>query len=173
VLNTEVNSLCWKFEKHELADPDLIDKLVLSLCDTSGISYPDFKLNLLISELITNAIDHGVLCLDSRLKNSDAGFKDYYNERAIRLEAISAGWVSVTATWVDANTLRISVQDSGAGFDYKSAVKEFAGDSRLYGRGLAIIQSLCKSMLHIGCGNCTIVDFEVASSKVALSEVSQ
>ena len=110
--------------------------------------------------------------MNSRLKESDAGFRFYYNERTRRLNAITSGWISVNTERVDAGTLRISVQDSGAGFDYENAVKEFSGDERLYGRGLAIIQSLCKSMHHIGCGNCIVVDFEVASSRVAVTTVT-
>ena len=172
MLNAAVESWCWKFEAQELADPDLIDKLSLSLCDTCGIESPDFEFNLLISELVTNAIDHGILELNSRLKESDAGFQYYYSERARRLNAITAGWISINAERVDAGTLRISVQDSGAGFDYDNAVKDFSGDERLYGRGLAIIQSLCKSMHHIGCGNCIVVDFEVASSRAAVTTVT-
>lgn len=172
MLNAAVESLCWKFDAQELADPDLIDKLSLSLCDTCGIESPDFEFNLLISELVTNAIDHGVLKLNSRLKESDAGFRFYYDERARRLNSIASGWISVNTEWMDAGTLRISVQDSGAGFDYDNAVKDFSGDERLYGRGLAIIQSLCKSMRHIGCGNCIVVDFEVASSRAAVMTVT-
>ena len=150
MLKPAVESLYWKFENQQLADPGLIDKLALSLCDTCGITYPDFKLNLLISELVTNAIDHGVLELDSRLKESEKGFKEFYNARARRLELITDGWISVDAEYINAGTLRISVQDSGAGFDYRNAVTECSTDERLYGRGLAIIRSLCKSMLHIG-----------------------
>ena len=105
VLNAAVESWCWKFEAQELADPDLIDKLSLSLCDTCGIESPDFEFNLLISELVTNAIDHGVLKLNSRLKESDAGFRFYYDERARRLNAITSGWISVNTERVDAGCL--------------------------------------------------------------------
>ncbi len=169
MLNTDVETLCWNFEKKELSDPDLIDKLTLSVCDTNGITCPDFKLSLLISELVTNAIDHGVLGLDSRLKKCDAGFRDYFSERVKRLDSIVAGWISVTAEWVDDSTLRISVEDSGAGFDYEKAVEKLTDNEQLHGRGLAIIQSLCKSVVHIGCGNCVVVDFEVVNASSAVS----
>ena len=172
MLNAAVESLDWKFENQQLADAGLIDKLALSLCDTCGITYPDFKLNLLISELVTNAIDHGVLELDSRLKESEAGFKEYYDERARRLNSVTDGWISVSAEYIDAGTLRISVQDSGAGFDFDNAVTECSTDERLYGRGLAIIGSLCKSMLHIGCGNCVVVDFELTGSGITAAEAT-
>lgn len=172
MLNAAVESLWWKFEAQELAEPDLTDKLTLSICDTCGIEYPSFELNLLISELVTNAIDHGVLKLDSGLKESDAGFRDYYNKRANRLSTITSGWISVNIERVDAGTIRIAVQDSGSGFDFEKTSKELSGNERLYGRGLAIIQSLCESVLHIGCGNCIVVDFEVVSSKAAVTQAS-
>ena len=57
MLSTKTKIFFWQFDDQELTDPELIDKLLLSLCSNSGISYPHFKLHLLVSELISNAID--------------------------------------------------------------------------------------------------------------------
>lgn len=160
MLSTATELLSWQFENGELADPDLVDNLVLSLCDNAGIPYPNFKLHLLLSEVITNAIDHGVLKLDSRLKEGNSGFAIYLKERAQRFASIADSWVSISAEWVSAGVIRISVTDSGEGFDYQSVVASDPGDDRLHGRGLAIIESLCKSMTHIDRGNCIVIEFD-------------
>jgi len=61
----------------------------LSLCDTCQISYPNTQLQLVLSEVITNAIEHGVLCLDSTLKDAPDGFDLYALERQKRLASLS------------------------------------------------------------------------------------
>ena len=172
MLNTAVESLCWKFEKQALNDPDLIDKLTLSLCDNTGISYPDFRLHLLLSELITNAIDHGVLNLDSNLKESDSGFQKYSVQRAKRLDALESGWISVNAEWVSAELLRISVQDNGEGFDYESIANNEIDEHCLHGRGLLIVKSLCTSVVHIGSGNCIVVEFQPEPTPIVNAALS-
>lgn len=164
MLSTATKLLSWQFENEELADPDLVDNLALSLCDSAGIPYPNFRLHLLLSEVITNAVDHGVLKLDSRLKESNSGFAHYLKERAERFSAIADSWVSVNAEWVSSSVLRISVQDSGEGFDYQSVVVRNTSDDSLHGRGLAIVESLCKSMTHIDSGNCIVIEFDLKAT---------
>ncbi len=159
----------WVYTGHELGDPDLLDKLMLSLCDVCAITYPHFRLQLLLNELINNAINHGVLQLPSNIKDSTKGFDRFFTERANRLRSISGGYVSIEAERLSENSLRISVQDSGAGFD---AIQYLAGtcseantttsDIKLHGRGLAIIHALSESVAHAGCGNITVVEFNVS-----------
>lgn len=168
MLSTETEIHCREFCDQELLDPELIDKLVLSLCKSCEISYPHFRFHHLINELITNAIDHGVLCLDSHLKDSSAGFESYLKERAKRFNELSSGRVSLSAEWVGASLLRIVVEDSGAGFDTGSycdntGLTDSDCEPKCYGRGLAIVRNLCESVEHPGCGNRTVVEFNVAA----------
>ncbi len=166
VLSAEADTYHREFCGRELIDPELIDKLVLSICESCEISYPHFKFHHLINELITNAIDHGVLCLDSHMKDSIAGFEYYLIERAKRFGELSSGRVFLSVEWVGASLLRIVVQDSGTGFEVSSYCDNTdLPDSdclpKSYGRGLAIIRNLCRSVEHIGCGNCTVVEFDI------------
>lgn len=177
MLSTETQLYHWQFDHHELADPDLVDRLILSLCDSCGIEYPHFKLQLLISELMTNAIDHGVLSLKSHVKDSDNGFEEYLIERARRLREFSGGSVSVTAEWVGRGLLRITVADSGEGFDfsacrYSSDLIDIEGSPKVHGRGLAIIKRLCESVVHHGRGNCIVVELDVSATERVLTESS-
>ena len=47
----------------------------------------------ILTELYVNALDHGVLKLESSLKSSPEGFAEYFSEREKRLEALSK-WCS-------------------------------------------------------------------------------
>lgn len=164
MLSTKTKIFFWQFDDQELTDPELIDKLLLSLCSNSGISYPHFKLHLLVSELISNAIDHGVLALHSRLKYSSEGFEDYLIERSRRLGESVSGRISFSAEWTENKLLRICVQDSGAGFDFTAYSDKCKADDvcavSLHGRGLVIVNSLCQSVTHLGNGNTVVVEFD-------------
>lgn len=163
--NLSINSWYWRFENRELADPDLVVSLTLSVCDSCQLSYPNPKLQLLLGEIITNAIDHGVLGLGSMLKDGPDGFDRYIADRNKRLASLldeqDVGWVSVTVEPCANGMIQIMVQDSGLGFDHESiAHRSDTTDLSLYGRGLMIIKNLCESMQHSENGDCIVVEFD-------------
>jgi len=163
VQNLAYNSWYWRFDNAELANPDLAFNLTLSVCDTCQLVYPNSKLQLVLCEIITNAIDHGVLGLSSALKNKPNGFDRYIVERQKTLASLTDGWISVSVDQSAANLIQIVVQDSGAGFDFKNHVPQAQSDMlSLGGRGLLIINSLCKTVEHTGNGNCIVVEFDAS-----------
>jgi two-component system, HptB-dependent secretion and biofilm response regulator len=110
-----------------------------------------------LSELYANALEHGVLALDSSQKVSSAGFAEYYRARARALEATD-GFVRFDCRCeIDADgvQLRIAVADSGAGFDYRALEcnRASAGAGAYHGRGLALLRQLCRSVRYCGRGN--------------------
>lgn len=112
-----------------------------------------------VSELFNNALDHGVLQLDSALKQDAAGMELYFEERAARLKNLDRGEISIRLEKFSAASnefLKITFRDSGHGFDYETRLR--AGSSRggstlRHGRGIALMQSLCYSLRYIGKGN--------------------
>jgi len=163
VQNLAYNSWYWRFENNELADPDLAIGLTLSLCDNCQLPYPNPKLQLVVSEMITNAVEHGVLGLSSKLKDEPDGFDRYMLERQNRLATLSDGWISVAVDQSADQLIQIVVQDSGPGFDYRNFVSEAANEViSLHGRGLMIIRGLCKTVEHAGNGNCIVVEFDTS-----------
>jgi CheY-like chemotaxis protein/anti-sigma regulatory factor (Ser/Thr protein kinase) len=113
-------------------------------------------LQIVLSELYSNALEHGVLGLDSTLKGSAEGFQEYYEQRALQLESID-GYVRFEFE-CDARqaegSLIIRVTDSGQGFDFQQCV---SSDSEknigYYGRGLSLLTDLCHEVKHEGLGN--------------------
>ena len=79
-----------------------------------------------LGELYSNALEHGVLGLDSSLKCDAEGFKRYYEQRQQRLQSLVNGHVHLELTIKTDSTggrLRICIDDSGAGFDVKRRCK--------------------------------------------------
>ncbi|AFL73236.1 fused response regulator/phosphatase [Thiocystis violascens] len=107
-------------------------------------------LETILTELYSNALEHGVLQLDSSMKATPDGFDAYYREREQRLAAGCVGRVTLSLSYephAEADCVRIQVTDTGDGFSEK-AVSELAPDSmRPWGRGIAMVRNLCESVV--------------------------
>lgn len=117
----------------------------------------------MIAELLSNALEHGVLELNSDLKSSPQGFNTYYEQRNQRLEALDSGFVKISLKYkgdADKGELRVIVEDSGEGFDYKKFIAEAKSDQSSYsGRGIMLLRSICDSVVYSGKGNHVEVSF--------------
>lgn len=114
------------------------------------------SLYTILAELYSNALEHGVLGLNAAMKSSAEGFLEYYREREKRLDEVTEGFVCIHFTYsatIDGGTLCLSVKDSGAGFDYESRRGQELPTTGYSGRGIALIERLCKSVQYFGCGN--------------------
>ncbi len=103
-----------------------------------------------LSELYNNALDHGVLGLDSAIKNDSDGFARYYQQRAKGLKELDVGFVSVSVDHRPTATggeLIFELTDSGAGFEVDKIVKQ--GSKNYTGRGLPLLINLCDSIEYL------------------------
>jgi len=109
------------------------------------------------AELISNGLDHGILDLDSQLKNDYAGFAEYLMLKEERLSNIDDNATLEMSFEYSpkTNEIKFSINDSGSGYDATSnAVMD---DECLSGRGLSLIEQLCKSVEVTPPGNQTSV----------------
>ncbi len=165
VAQTEVRQ--WFFEAADLNSTHLIDDLVDSVCEEFSVSKErTTDLHLLLCEVITNSIDHGILGLDSRLKKDPHGFEQYFISRAAKLACLTEGSIVVRAEQIAPQRIRISVADSGEGFTFPPNHSQQSAECLMlaYGRGLMIISSLCQSVTHVGNGNCIVVEFDTGTN---------
>ncbi len=121
--------------------PWLLDELlrVPGLRDHAG------TLATVLSELFSNALEHGLMSLDSSLKASAEGFNQYYLQRAQRLQGLEHGWIRVMLDHhhhADGGRLLLEVQDSGDGFDVADSAAAKTPAFRYAGRGLALVAAL-------------------------------
>jgi len=150
--------------KHELLGKiDPLPILMNVLRDIQGLHKYKEDLFLILSELYVNALDYGVLHMDSTLKREVGGFEKYYKERERRLNNLKEGWVKIDLADKknDKNgCLTITVEDSGKGFKYEERfAKEINADTK-HGRGVALINSLAKSLKYNKEGNRAEVQYE-------------
>jgi len=115
-----------------------------------------------LTELYINALDHGVLQIDSDLKSSPEGFAQYYAIREQRLNELTEGSVEILLEYkpniVDGvrtgGCLDICVQDSGNGFEVSDWLCESRNDvdaddtPQLCGRGIRLAQQLTETLCY-------------------------
>lgn len=125
------------------------------LVEVPGLRQHSGTLYTILSELYSNALEHGILGLDSSLKETVEGFGQYYEQRRVRLAAVNDGLIQIHlwhCTTEDGGILRISVEDSGEGFRGGASQTETV-PSRYSGRGLALVEKLCDSVQYLGEGS--------------------
>ena len=109
-----------------------------------------------LSELYSNALDYGVLRLDSSLMEGEDGVRVYFDERKRRLNALQEGYVSIDiqAYWQAAGgSLVIRVEDSGPGFPFNSHVDAVRDDADQRDEGIPLVRKLCQSVSFKEPGN--------------------
>ncbi|MCG8015654.1 MAG: SpoIIE family protein phosphatase [Candidatus Thiodiazotropha sp. 'RUGA'] len=140
----------------QLRQADPIPILINSIQETAGLHDHRRPLFTILTELYVNALDHGILNLDSSLKQGENGFTDYFQQREQRLNDLSQGCVRLNLRIYSqdgSGYIIITIEDSGNGFDYSSHKKEASNDQLYSGRGLLLVESLCKQLHFFEPGN--------------------
>ncbi|PTS82740.1 fused response regulator/phosphatase [Pseudomonas sp. HMWF032] len=138
-------SASFEFRGETLRHFNPLPFLLQLLLDVQGLRPQGGALFSVLAELYSNALEHGVLGLDSALKADAAGFAEYYRLRSVRLAALADGFVRFHLQLLPeagGGRLIVCVQDSGPGFDAHSLRKTTADARRLSGRGLALVEQL-------------------------------
>lgn len=130
----------------ELRTADPLPHLLSVLAQMPGAARFQEDLAITLGELFRNALEHGVLELDSSIKSTDDGFIRYYDLLAERRSRLDHGWVSIVLSCTESEhggQLNLVVQDSGSGFQEAREPKGVYA-----GRGLALLQTVC-SEVHL------------------------
>jgi len=113
------------------------------------------KIFSIVAEMVSHAIDHGVLLLDSTIKQNPNGFTDYFLQREQRLKQLTnADFVKVLMQWKveeGGNYLIVEVADSGKG--YQLGGSSLLNPTKFSGRGLELIRRMSDSVEIIAPGN--------------------
>jgi len=110
----------------------------------------------ILTELYVNALDYGLLGLDSSLKRDPKGFSTYFRERDQRLSALATGTIRFTVHHTNESKgkcIHLIVEDSGSGFDFSSYIATDSEGERLHGRGIRLIHELCSHVTYCEPGN--------------------
>ncbi|XOV77766.1 MAG: SpoIIE family protein phosphatase [Aestuariibacter sp.] len=126
----------------QLANESPVSELVDLLSGHQSFDGVRSALFTVFSEIYTNALDHGVLQLDSKLKDTPDGFMAYFEEREKRLAKLISGEIKLTLRYIpEPACLIFNVTDSGTGFNADKMVSKVDSDNP-YGRGIALVKEL-------------------------------
>ena len=132
-------------EPEQLRDGQAVQYFLDMICSQLGVSWRRSDLFTVMTELYSNALEHGVLDIDSSMKNTSEGFIEYYNLRSKRLAELMSGNITICAQFAPSDRLlTISVSDSGRGFDVEQLRSPQLDDN--YGRGFPLIKTYCETL---------------------------
>jgi CheY-like chemotaxis protein len=136
--------------------------LLQLLQEVHGLRTQSGALYSVLAELYSNALEHGVLGLDSSLKRDVSGFTRYYQQRNARLDELQDGYVRVhlqVTPQGEGGCLAIRVEDSGKGFDVGRVLERPVDPVRLSGRGITLIRQLGRNARWSDDGRSAHVEF--------------
>jgi len=115
------------------------------------------RIYTVLAEMFSNALEHGVLKLESKMKSSTNGFADYYALRARRLAELDNAYIKISLShkpFEQGGKLEIHIEDSGEGFDYQQQTKDLAANMDGFcGRGHGLLLQLCSEYSVSSKGN--------------------
>jgi len=136
--------------------------LLQLLMEVHGLRTQSGALYSVLAELYSNALEHGVLGLDSSLKRDVRGFAQYYEQRNRRLLELQEGFVRVRLQVIpqgEGGRLYIQVDDSGKGFDVAQVMERPVLHDRLSGRGVGLVRQLGRNACWSDNGRSAHVEF--------------
>lgn len=147
-------SLFWLLDAQTLKTfypvPDMLDAVELML--PAGES--SANISTVLAELTSNALEHGILQLDSKLKATSEGMLDYYTKREQRLQNLTDARLAISLSHsrdtANSGCFNLELEDSGNGFDVNASMARMSPQTAVkgqyYGRGLTLLKSLCSSI---------------------------
>lgn len=155
-------SVSFEFRGTTLKRFNPLPYLLQLLLEVHGLRVQGGAIYSVLAELYSNALEHGVLGLDSSLKRDASGFARYYEQRNTRLESLQDGYVRVHLQVTprgEGGCLVIRVEDSGAGFDVARVMDRPLDGVRLSGRGVGLVRQLGRNASWSDGGRSARVEF--------------
>jgi hypothetical protein len=159
-LRTESHDDCIEFHLtlhgRQLRNADPIPIVINYIQETVGLHKYRRPLFTILTELYVNALDHGILNLDSKIKQGEDGFTNYFQQRESRLQSLTQGRIRIGLRIHELENggyMVIQIEDSGPGFDFKTHESNKSEKEIFSGRGILLVKSLCKELSYNTSGN--------------------
>lgn len=159
------------FGGDELRYMDPVPVLMQIVGNTRVAAEHHSALYVILSELFNNALEHGVLRLDSSIKQGADGFDEYLSLREKRLHELVVGRIDIEIEKIMLEGqygVKIRVVDSGNGFDYSRTRTDVMNQAEQaqHGRGIALARSLSYKLEFAQCGN-EVIAYYICSSRIS------
>ena len=159
----------WSFdyivEANAIKETEVVPYLIQMIVDMQGLHHFQKPLYLILTELYSNALEHGLLDLDSMLKSTPEGFEEYYSEREKALKALSQGSITFNLKhepYLRGGKLTIRISHDGDGFDFEATqtlLEDFDENKTQHGRGIKLVESLTHRLDYVDFGKTVEVDY--------------
>jgi CheY-like chemotaxis protein/anti-sigma regulatory factor (Ser/Thr protein kinase) len=138
-----------ELEAAALRHADLLPLLSQLLDGLPALEGNRAVVQLVLGELVANAIQHGVFGLSSERKDTPEGFDAFYRDLAEARARAGEGWVRVELAHRLADgrhRLEVRVSDSGLGFEPPPPPSDTEARPRTAGRGLELVRTLSERL---------------------------
>lgn len=168
----------FRMEADSLRQFDPLPLLTTLFNEVNGLIPHRSILYTIIAELYSNALEHGLLGMDSNLKKTPQKFTEFYELRQARLQALESGTITfdfdhrvLNTEAVQGGILSIRVRDSGPGFGVEQdcVIEKSTSDQhdrlpglendRYFGRGFTLMESVCEKIRIRAPGNDVEIEF--------------
>ena len=157
-------SFSFNLDAELLKTTDPVIQMVNLISSIEGASEHRSNLFLLLSEAYNNAVDHGLLELDSHLKDEEDGFLLFYEQRTQRLEALESGEINLSATYEPhSKEIKLTVEDSGKGFKRGTHFCR-SEDDHEHGRGVGLMAEIAKEVTYNEIGNIITISYQLINN---------
>lgn len=147
---TEGTTLQLVLHGKSLRHADPIPLLIGNLRSTIDVGMEDQTLFIIVTELYLNALDQGLLKMDSSIKDHPDGFSLYAMEKQRRLRHIRSGCISIEVDiryYHEYNQARIVVKHSGTGIKHTPKPTNEDTPFLCHERGIDLLRELCSSLI--------------------------
>lgn len=130
----------------DMHSSNTVRKLSNILCSMPFLARHSGVLHVLLSEIYSNSLEHGILNMESVDKSDAVNFSKYYKNRGDALLELDKASILFKFNFIvedDGHLLEIHVTDSGSGYKKESSDTL---DEVLHGRGLSIINSFSEKV---------------------------
>lgn len=154
----------FEFSTEVIQKSNPIAMITQSMNEIQGFGTHRENIFLLLSEIYSNVLEHGLLDLDSKLKKSADGFIKYYELRQVRMNELKDAKISIDVDHVsekEKGILIITMEHNGKEFDYENySLNSLDENKDKSGRGLALINDLCRKHEYSKEGRKIKVEYE-------------
>ena len=131
--------------------------------EIQGLEKSRADIFLVLTEMYSNALEHGLLKLDSEIKNEENGFSKYYEQRQSSLNKLTDAKMTININHSEEDkkgVIVMSVEHDGEGFDYTNINGGLDKNKNQYGRGIALLSNMCKKFNYSNEGRQLQVEYE-------------
>ena len=162
-----VNPMHWNMTLDIQADTirqtNPVPILIQTLTELQGLQNHREKLFLILMEMYSNALEHGLLNIDSSIKSDTDGFLKYYEMRKERLKEINDARLTIDIEHYyegSKGVVSISVEHNGEEFNYGQGIPKLENNYNKSGRGRGLISELCRTHEYSKNGRHLRVEYE-------------